>query len=166
LARARDPAALTQVTAALDLLTTLAFSEWQVGTTLQPALYLQNNDITLAATAPAISSASLPGLLAICTEAAIAGSLFFQGNRVEVPTTGSIAMVSLWSARTVVTGNQFYQLQTQSVPSMPCVLCIADSGDNSGALAVMVNIVHPSWLIYPVRGTASPNTWEFLNTVG
>jgi hypothetical protein len=168
-----DTALLQRTTAAYDQLANMAVAVEQVAVSLQPTLYLVENDLqlvpataattTTAAGTVGATPASLPGLLVACTQGGVQGNIFIQGNRVEVPTNGSIATVSFWAARTTVTGNQFYQLSADSKPVTACAIVVTD---NANLLAIMGNIVHTGWVVYPPRGKIPIDTWEYLNTIG
>jgi hypothetical protein len=166
-----DEATYTQTAEALNTLDRVSLAAEQAGTKLQPIIYLLHNDVELVPSKTArdtkLTEPSLHGLVTFFTQGALGGSLFLQGNRVEVPTTSSIAATSLWGARMVVNGNQFFQLSAATRnEAVPCAVVITDKAN---FLAVTGNIVHRTWLVHPARAEPSSvptGSWAFLNTLG
>ncbi len=168
-ARLIDESTYKATSTALDTLQIAALAAESEGTTLEPTIYLLHNDLELvplsSVTRDNQAQPSLPGLMTICTQGELIGSLFYQGNRVEVPTKGSMAMVSYWAAKTIITGNQFYQAAGKDV-SAPCMVAVTD---NTNFFSIMGNIVHQGWIVSPVRSVPTglaTSDWAYLNTVG
>lgn len=136
------------------------------GTTLNPAIYLRDNDVELIPyDTTADNPASLQGIHSMFSikAAATAGSLFLSGNRVEVPNGYSMAVTSEWAGSNIITGNFFNQKGVSKEAPELCVVVLTAERNFS---CLSGNVVNANWRVSPARFGIPPTTdWKFLNTV-
>jgi hypothetical protein len=154
------------------------------GVTLTPALRIEDNEITVVASATSVAGATSVGSAtsgASATSAAGAnsfslgidvilspsepGSVIVSGNRVVVPDATTVACGLLFPAGAVVTGNLLAQLQVapDRDTTLPCLILIT----NTPAIMVSANLASFTEYIFPPRATSAATTsWEFLETTG
>ncbi len=152
------------VNAAYTLLQTVGLAKELLGSTLIPALYLRDNDVTLVPyNTTAENASSLQGINCMLSINVSTGALFLSGNRVEVPNGYSIAVSSEWASSTVITSNLFNQQGVEFKAPQPCAVLITTERALS---AITGNVVNADWKVSPARFDIPATTdWKFLNTV-
>ena len=145
---------------ALNAIDAIALAAETAAPPLTPALRIDANEVTLAATGgtPGV------GLAVVLALGGQPGSVLVGGNRVVVPDGNTAACALLFPLAATVTGNLFSQLAAgrAGVPAAASLVVVAESG----LLEVAGNVIHPSSYVLPARATtAATGSWEFLNTV-